>query len=101
MTERDGRECLEACLRMFRGLGDASGVEACLRALTLLGEATARRRRQLSEPDGLTTREDDVARLVAAGFSNPEIAAALGIRTGTARRHVANILAKRGFRSRA
>ncbi|MET8427617.1 LuxR C-terminal-related transcriptional regulator [Nocardia sp. NPDC004860] len=49
----------------------------------------------------LTEREMQVARLVAYGQSNKEIAAALVISARTAEGHVQRILAKRGFTSRA
>jgi DNA-binding NarL/FixJ family response regulator len=42
-----------------------------------------------------------VAKLVAAGQSNREIATSLGIAERTAENHVEHILAKLGFRSRA
>ncbi len=49
---------------------------------------------------GLTTREIEVARLVAAGLSNNEIAERLGVRFFTARNHVERTLAKLGVTSR-
>jgi DNA-binding NarL/FixJ family response regulator len=49
---------------------------------------------------GLTDRELEVLRLVAAGNSNREIAAALLISEHTAARHVQNIFAKLGVSSR-
>jgi DNA-binding CsgD family transcriptional regulator len=49
---------------------------------------------------GLTAREFEVLRLVAAGRSNPEIAAELFIAAKTASVHVSNILAKLGVSSR-
>ena len=49
---------------------------------------------------GLTARESEVLRLVAAGRSNPEIAAELFISAKTASVHVSNILAKLGVSSR-
>ncbi len=49
---------------------------------------------------GLTAREFEVLRHVAAGQSNPEIAAELFISTKTASVHVSNILAKLGVSSR-
>jgi DNA-binding NarL/FixJ family response regulator len=52
-------------------------------------------------PGGLTPREVEVLRLVAAGQSNREVAAALVISEKTAARHVANIYAKLGISSRS
>ncbi|MFE5463274.1 ATP-binding protein [Nocardia sp. NPDC056564] len=49
----------------------------------------------------LTRREKDVARLVAAGYSNKRIAAELVISIRTAESHVDHILTKLGFESRA
>ena len=49
---------------------------------------------------GLTAREFEVLRLVAAGRSNAEIAAELFIAAKTASVHVSNILAKLGVSSR-
>jgi DNA-binding NarL/FixJ family response regulator len=49
----------------------------------------------------LTEREREVVALIARGCSNREIAQRLVIAEGTAVRHVANILAKLGCRSRA
>ncbi|CAA9567192.1 MAG: hypothetical protein AVDCRST_MAG59-3137, partial [uncultured Thermomicrobiales bacterium] len=54
-----------------------------------------------SVPDmGLTGRESDILRLLSAGKTNPEIADALFIGTGTVRNHVSHILAKLGARTR-
>ena len=52
-------------------------------------------------PGTLTPREREVAALVAGGSSNKAIAEELVISPATAARHVANILAKLGFSSRA
>jgi DNA-binding CsgD family transcriptional regulator len=49
---------------------------------------------------GLSPREEEVLRLLAAGKSNPEIAEALFIGRGTVKTHVVNILAKLDARSR-
>jgi DNA-binding CsgD family transcriptional regulator len=51
--------------------------------------------------DGLTRRERDVARLIASGRTNLEIADALVITEGTVEVHVKHILSKLGFRSRS
>jgi DNA-binding CsgD family transcriptional regulator len=53
-------------------------------------------------PDGgLTAREREIAVLIASGRSNKAIAAELVISPATVARHVANIMAKLGFRNRA
>lgn len=44
--------------------------------------------------DTLTSREREVLRLMAQGLDNHEVAQRLGIRYGTARSHVRNLLAK-------
>lgn len=49
----------------------------------------------------LTKREEDVARLIAAGYSNQQIADALFISLATAKDHVHSILRKTDFRSRS
>lgn len=49
----------------------------------------------------LTPREREVAMLVAGGWTNRQIAAELVISSGTAKRHIENILGKLGLASRA
>ncbi|KQS10038.1 LuxR C-terminal-related transcriptional regulator [Curtobacterium sp. MCLR17_007] len=56
---------------------------------------------ELSDGDDLTPREQDVLRLVATGIGNREIADGLGISVNTVKYHVANLLRKRGARTRA
>jgi DNA-binding NarL/FixJ family response regulator len=48
----------------------------------------------------LTARELEVVRLMAGGYSNKEIAHALGTAEGTIKNHVSSILAKFGVRDR-
>jgi predicted ATPase/DNA-binding CsgD family transcriptional regulator len=52
-------------------------------------------------PGGLTPRELEIAALIASGRSNKAIGAELVISPATVARHVANIMTKLGFRSRA
>ena len=52
-------------------------------------------------PVALTPREQEVATLVARGFTNRQIAANLSISEHTAATHVRRILKKLGLRSRA
>jgi DNA-binding CsgD family transcriptional regulator len=52
-------------------------------------------------PTALSHREREVATLVARGLSNRQLADELAISPATVERHVANILGKLGFHSRA
>jgi len=56
---------------------------------------------QLAERFGLSGRQAEVARLLAAGHSNAEIAERLGLSTYTARNHAARVLHKLGIRRRS
>lgn len=54
----------------------------------------------LSPPDPLTKRELEILRLIAGGYSNREIADALGTAEGTVKNHTSSILSKLGVRDR-
>jgi DNA-binding NarL/FixJ family response regulator len=54
----------------------------------------------LGRPDPLTRRELEILRLLAGGFSNKEIADALGTAEGTVKNHASNIFSKLGVRDR-
>jgi len=82
---------LEAARGVFEELGAAPDL-ARVDALT--------RRAASGETHGLTPRELEVLRLVAAGNSNREIASALVISEHTVARHLQNIFAKLGLSSR-
>jgi DNA-binding NarL/FixJ family response regulator len=68
----------------------------------LIGEFAGQRRpgRQPRELTGVTDREREVLGPVGLGMSNAEIAATLYITAGTAKTHVARLLAKLGARDR-
>jgi DNA-binding NarL/FixJ family response regulator len=90
--EDSARLELEAARQSFQELGaksDLPGVE------DLLGPATA------TLPGGLTAREVEVLRLVAAGKTNRAIASELVLSEKTVARHVSNIFAKLDLSSRA
>ncbi|MEY2581663.1 MAG: hypothetical protein QOE09_1512 [Ilumatobacteraceae bacterium] len=52
-------------------------------------------------PSGLTDREIEVLKLVAGGYTNPQIAGSLYISRKTAEHHVSNILMKLGVTTRS
>ena len=54
----------------------------------------------LDPPDPLTKREVEILRLMAGGYSNREIAEALGAAEGTIKNHASSILSKLGVRDR-
>ena len=68
----------------------------------LIGEFAGQPRpgRKPAEITGITDREREVLRLVGLGMSNAEIAGALCITAGTAKTHIARLLAKLGARDR-
>lgn len=98
-----------------------SGREACFEVPTptalyhcsggVLGSTVliiVQRARQLVREDarirvrfGLTKREAQIARMLADGKSNADIAEALAISTHTARHHTGSVIAKLGLSSRA
>ncbi len=89
--ESDGDLELRSAVTAFDRLGAVPDRDAT--ATFLAGETAL--------PGGLTTREVEVLRLVAAGKSNREIAADLVISEHTVARHLQNMFAKLGVSSRS
>jgi DNA-binding NarL/FixJ family response regulator len=80
--------------------GDAMIAPGVTRRLIAQFTSEHRPGRKPRELTGITDREREVLKLVGLGMSNAEIAAALYITTGTAKTHVARLLAKLGARDR-
>lgn len=92
----------------FRAMGDEDSARAELvvagRTFDELGAAPAQREVERllggGRPDGLTARELEVLRLVAAGRTNPQIATELFLSEKTVARHLSNIFGKTQVTSR-
>ncbi len=91
---REAKTAEEALDRLGAGL-EAERAKALVRELEHPVPAPVTR------PDGLTTREVEVLRLVAQGRSNQEIGRALFVSEFTIKRHVSNILTKLDLPARA
>jgi DNA-binding NarL/FixJ family response regulator len=93
---------LEDILTAIRvvGAGDAMIAPGVTRRLIAQFASPSRPDPKPRELTGITDREREVLKLVGLGMSNAEIAAALYISVGTAKTHVARLLAKLGARDR-
>jgi two-component system NarL family response regulator len=109
LTARDGeadiRRAIEAGVRGYLLLGAtldelADGVRALGSGTRFVSPAVAQRMADSLARVTLTTRENDVLRLVATGRSNKEIARLLAIELGTVKSHVSAIMSKLGAASR-
>lgn len=87
----------------------AEGIRSVAAGATLFRPALTERTRASYESSGgadatllvrLTERETEILALMAAGFNNAEIAAALGPTEGTVKNHVSSILSKLNVRDR-
>ncbi len=88
----------EAARKQFEAIGAQRGVRRAEAVLRRLG---VRLPRAGHGTGALSPREIEVAELVAEGLSNPAIARRLYLSRPTVASHVAHILAKLGFSSRA
>jgi LuxR family maltose regulon positive regulatory protein len=101
------QECVElhkqaAAWFAAHGWDELAAHHARLAAVTLAAPPGARRGTQRPQPliEPLSERELEVLYLIAAGFSNAEIANKLVIARGTVKRHTNNIYGKLGVQSR-
>ena len=93
---------VKSALDTFRRLGAKAAARRAQQRLAALRERAPRTRQadKLSDPHALTGRQRQVFDLLAAGRSNPEIAAELHISPKTVGHHVEAILAKLGVQNR-
>jgi DNA-binding CsgD family transcriptional regulator len=92
--KRAARESLERAAEIFDRLGAKLWAARTASELARVGTRTA-------GPDELTATEQQIARLVAAGRRNREVADALFLSTKSVEGHLTNIYQKLGVRSRA
>ncbi|RZQ64934.1 LuxR family transcriptional regulator [Amycolatopsis suaedae] len=97
----DDPERYAALAEEFERLGAARDGARCRHVLRVGGAVTPSRRGRRGYGNELSPRERDVARLVAAGRTNREIAEVLFLSRRTVEQHVAGVLRKLGARSRA
>jgi len=90
--KRTARAALEAALAGFEALGAASWAAAARAELARVGGR--------ERIEGLSPSEQPVAKLVADGLTNREIASALFLSETTVASHLSHIYAKLGVRSR-
>jgi DNA-binding NarL/FixJ family response regulator len=97
-SRRAANAALRVAHELFDGLGAQPFSERCDVELAACGVRT---RLQGADDDyGLTAREQVVARLVASGKSNREVAAELYLSSKAIEYQLANIFTKLGIRSR-
>jgi DNA-binding CsgD family transcriptional regulator/tetratricopeptide (TPR) repeat protein len=97
-------DALRQALRVLQDLGARPAVAILARELRDLGERyqpSERRPVTFTHPAGLTGREVQVLRLLAAGLRNADIAERLVVSPRTVDHHVSSILRKLDARSRA
>lgn len=85
---------------VFLRIGAAPELERTREAMRHLGIRPPTRVKRGSGIAGLTSRESEIARMVALRKSNKEIGAALGISSRTVSTHLSNIYEKLGVSSR-
>jgi DNA-binding CsgD family transcriptional regulator len=94
----DARAQLRDALQVFEQLGAAAWSHRALAELRASGESA--RKRDPSTVDELTPQELQIARFVAEGLSNKEVAAQLFLSPRTIEYHLRNVFSKLGITSR-
>jgi predicted ATPase/DNA-binding NarL/FixJ family response regulator/DNA-binding XRE family transcriptional regulator len=91
----DAARHLRAAEAVAEGIGNPQRVAEARAALAEIGETSAG-----PLPDGLTARQAEVLRLLAAGMSNKQIAAQLYLSPATVERHLATVYRRLGLSGR-
>ncbi|MER7399790.1 helix-turn-helix transcriptional regulator, partial [Streptomyces sp. NPDC000151] len=99
--DRKAAEAIAELADTFAELGATRDAARCRRVLRGNGVVTPSRRGRRGYGDALSPREREVARLVALGHTNREIADVLFLSPRTVEQHVAKVLRKLGVASRA
>jgi DNA-binding NarL/FixJ family response regulator len=95
---REARPPLRAALDFFEGVGAQAFAERARRELTATGEHS--RPRSVASGDLLTSHETQIARLVAEGKTNADIASQLFISRSTVEYHLRKIYRKLSLNTR-
>jgi DNA-binding CsgD family transcriptional regulator len=95
---KDAREQLRTAHQMFAAMGMEGFAERTRRELVATGETA--RKRSADTRHELTPQEEQIARLVRDGLSNPEIAAQLFLSSRTVEWHLRKVYMKLGISSR-
>jgi DNA-binding CsgD family transcriptional regulator len=94
----EARKQLRAAYEMLTNFGVNAFIERAGRELAATGETV--RKRTDETRDQLTAQEQQIARLAADGYTNPEIGAHLFLSPRTVEWHLRKVFAKLGIRSR-
>jgi DNA-binding CsgD family transcriptional regulator len=94
----DAREQLRVAYKLLAGIGAEAFAERARHELLATGETV--RKAPSEARDALTPQEDQIARLAAAGQTNPEIGARLFISPRTVEYHLRKVFTKVGVSSR-
>jgi ATP/maltotriose-dependent transcriptional regulator MalT len=86
----------QTALNTFRRLGAERESARAVALLAELGAAAPASKDAAANPAGLTARERDILRLIAAGWTNQEMAGELVLSLRTVERHLSNIYGKIG-----
>ncbi|MGH8879723.1 MAG: response regulator transcription factor, partial [Stackebrandtia sp.] len=98
--QRPDTEALKSLTVEYERLGATRAVARCSHLLRTSGVTVRSRQGRRGFGDALSPRERDVARLVAGGHTNKEIAQVLFLSCRTVEQHVSRVLRKSGVASR-